>query len=84
MLENIWSIFLRRHLLKCLKRPILGKTCRLRNRTSRTRCNCILTIEQNGVFLADNTNAYQESWRLAIADVLAGNQQDYDYLALLS
>ncbi len=41
-------------------------------------------IQQSGVFLADNTNAYQDNWRLAIGDVLATNQQDYDYLDLLS
>lgn len=42
------------------------------------------TIQQSGVFLADSTYAYQENWRLAITDVLNANQQDYDYLDLIS
>lgn len=42
------------------------------------------TIRQNGVFLGDNTSAYQENWRLALQDLLTSNAQDFDYLDLLA
>jgi len=42
------------------------------------------TIQQSGLFLSDGTNAYQESWRLAIQDLLQNNTADFDYLELLS
>jgi len=41
-------------------------------------------IQQNGIFLSDGTDAYQESWRLALQDVLQNNTADFDYLELLS
>jgi hypothetical protein len=41
------------------------------------------TIQQNGVFLADNTNVYQENWRLAMQEVLQDRSADFDYLDLL-
>lgn len=41
-------------------------------------------IQQSGIFLSDGTNAYQESWRLALQDVLQNNTTDFDYLELLS
>ena len=41
-------------------------------------------IQQRGIFLSDGTNAYQESWRLALQDVLQNNTADFDYLELLS
>ena len=40
-------------------------------------------IQQSGVFLADNTNAYQENWRLALQDLLRDNAGDFDYFELL-
>jgi len=42
------------------------------------------TIQQSGLFLSDGTNAYQESWRLALQDVLQNNTADFEYLELLS
>jgi hypothetical protein len=41
-------------------------------------------IQQNGLFLGDATNAYQENWRLALQDLLQNNITDFDYLELLS
>jgi hypothetical protein len=41
-------------------------------------------VQQSGIFLADNTNAYQDNWRLAMNDLLQSNGGDYDYLELLS
>ena len=42
------------------------------------------TIQQNGIFLADSTNAYQLNWQNAAADFLQGSQSDFDYLDLIS
>lgn len=41
-------------------------------------------IQQNGMFLADNTSVYQENWRLAMEDVLRDRSGDFDYLGLLT
>jgi len=37
-----------------------------------------------GIDLADQTNTYQANWRDAMADLLASNGSDYDYLNLLA
>ena len=41
-------------------------------------------IQQNNVFLADNTNAYQANWKAAIEDLLRDNQGDFDFFDLMS
>jgi hypothetical protein len=41
-------------------------------------------IQQNGLFLGDATNAYQDNWRLALQDLLQNNAADFDYLELLA
>jgi len=40
-------------------------------------------IQQNGVFLGDNTNVYQANWNLALEDLLRDRADDFDYLDLL-
>ena len=40
-------------------------------------------IRDTGVQLKDSADAYQENWRLALADVLATRSTDYDYLELV-
>ena len=40
-------------------------------------------IRESGMQLKDNSDAYQENWRLALADVLASRTADYDYLELI-
>jgi hypothetical protein len=40
-------------------------------------------VRQAGVAVKDNADAYQENWRLAIADVLSSRSSDYDFLELL-
>lgn len=40
-------------------------------------------VANAGIALRDQTNAYQNNWRLAIQDVLQTRGDDYDYLALL-
>lgn len=42
-----------------------------------------LLIQQNNVFLADNTNAYQANWKAALEDLLRDNQGDFDFLDLM-
>ncbi len=41
-------------------------------------------IQQNGIFLGDETDVYQRNWRLAVDDLLQNNQADFAYLELLS
>jgi hypothetical protein len=41
-------------------------------------------IQQNNVFLADNTNAYQTNWKAALEDLLRDNQGDFDFFDLMS
>lgn len=36
-----------------------------------------------GIKLRDNTNAYQENWRLAMVDLLTNHSDDFDYLEML-
>lgn len=40
-------------------------------------------LRGSGVAVRDNADAYQQNWRLAVADVLASRSADYDYLELL-
>ena len=40
-------------------------------------------IRQIGLQLKDNSDVYQENWRLAISDVLSNRSADYDYLELI-
>ena len=40
-------------------------------------------IRESGMQLKDNSDAYQENWRLALSDVLASRAADYDYLELM-
>ena len=40
-------------------------------------------IREAGMQLRDNSDAYQENWRLALSDVLASRTADYDYLELM-
>ena len=42
------------------------------------------SVATTGVPLRDNTNTYQENWRLAMNDLLSGHSRDFAYLALLS
>jgi len=41
-------------------------------------------ITTTGLSLRDDTNAYQETWQLAMNDLLTSHSRDFDYLALLS
>ena len=41
------------------------------------------SIAAGGLVLADNTNAYQRNWQLAMTDLLNTHSKDFDYLALL-
>lgn len=41
-------------------------------------------IQQNSVFLSDNTNIYQANWKLALEDLLKDNQTDFEFLELMS
>ncbi len=41
-------------------------------------------IEQNNVFLTDNTNAYQANWKAALEDFLKDSQGDFDFFDLMS
>lgn len=41
-------------------------------------------IQQSNVFLADNTNAYQSNWKLALEDLLRDNQGDFDFFDLMT
>jgi hypothetical protein len=40
-------------------------------------------IQASNVFLGDNTNAYQASWKAALEDLLKDNQADFDFLDLV-
>ena len=40
-------------------------------------------IRQTGLHVRDNSDSYQENWRLALSEVLANRVADYDYLELL-
>ena len=40
-------------------------------------------IRQIGLQLKDNSDVYQENWRLALSDVLSNRATDYDYLELM-
>ena len=42
-----------------------------------------VTIQQNNVFLADNTNIYQSNWKAALQDLLKDNQDDFEYFDLM-
>jgi hypothetical protein len=42
------------------------------------------SIASTALTLRDNTNAYQENWRLAMTDLINTCSADYSYLALLS
>jgi hypothetical protein len=41
-------------------------------------------IQQNNVFLGDNTDAYQANWKAALEDLLRDNQGDFDFFDLMS
>lgn len=41
-------------------------------------------IASTGMTLRDNTNTYQENWRLAMCELINTRSVDYNYLALLS
>ncbi len=41
-------------------------------------------IASTGMTLRDNTNTYQENWRLAMTELINTRSVDYNYLALLS
>jgi len=41
------------------------------------------SIQQQGIFLGDATNAYQANWRLALQDLLQNSSADFDFLELL-
>ena len=41
-------------------------------------------IAGSGINLRDDTNVYQENWRLALNDLLVNRSSDFDYLELLS
>ena len=42
-----------------------------------------MAIQQNNVFLADDTNAYQGNWKLALEDLLKDGKADFDFLELM-
>lgn len=42
-----------------------------------------MAIQQNNVFLADDTNAYQGNWKLALEDLLKDSKTDFDFLELM-
>jgi hypothetical protein len=42
-----------------------------------------LEIENEGISLADATNAYQLPWKAALESLLAGSAAEFDFLTLL-
>jgi len=50
----------------------------------RQAVNLHANIAATGITLRDNTNVYQENWRLAMNNLINTYSKDYEYLALLS
>lgn len=80
-----------KHLVRCLAQaltPIAALTDpRQAAHTAMARLDGAVSlhaqIAAGGLTLKDNTNRYQQNWRLALNDLLTRRQDDYDYLELL-
>lgn len=80
-----------KHLVYLLARQISSMAAELDPRKNASAAITILenalslhaAIQASNVFLGDNTNAYQASWKAALQDLLKENQADFDFYDLL-
>jgi hypothetical protein len=89
---NPWSRWqANKHLLHCVGTRIAAMAPTLDPQTNIQTARTVLNgavaihtaIAAAGLQMKDGSNSYQQSWRLALDDLQANNQADFDYLTLM-